>query len=106
RNEVNYLDCFGHHHKINSFNISDSAQIDLLYKNKINDDTYKISVKFIRLKFSLVIEKNNRYFSRHRNQFKQHKDEHNNEQNKVAKTVQAVGVTVGDLIKHFYHNNK
>jgi hypothetical protein len=99
----NYVCCLGSYHKILSFRLADDGQIELLYKHKISDDTFKISVKFARVSFSLIIDKNNRFYREHASYFKRNEkvDDY-----VVRKNIQIIGITVGDLIKYFYYNNK
>lgn len=104
-----YIDCIGHHHKIHDFNLTENGKTELSYKNQINSDTYKITIKMAHLSFHLDIEKNNRYYHNHLHNegvyiYGDNKEPVNT--NIIKKNIQLVGITIGDLLKHYYHNNK
>lgn len=79
-----YCEFFYFNVKVIGYKIIDDGTIDLVYKSKQNDDTFTVTIRLARLDYSRMggrgpINKNN---------------------------YQIIGITVGDLIKHFYHNNK
>lgn len=88
------VNCIGSGHKTNSFRIDGDGVVDLVYKNKINFVTFKIAVRFARLTYDICLEKSNINYN------------YNDKNIIVRKDIHVVGVTVGDLLKHFYHNNK
>jgi hypothetical protein len=98
-----YIDCIGRYHKVSDFKIDNGGAIDLLYKHKINSDTFSIAVKFVDVSYSIEIEKRNRCYGKYR----QHNYDFIGKQidhNITRRGVQIFGVSIGDLMKHFYHN--
>lgn len=99
RHKNNFVDSIGRFHKTFSFRIDNDGTIDLLYKNRSNNDTFKITTRFARLNYSIRLEKSNVNYSLAQNNME-------NEDNIITrKNIRLVGITVGDLLKHFYHIN-
>lgn len=94
------LNCIGHGHKTLSFKIDDNGSIDIVYRNKMNDDTFKIVARFARLNYVIRLDKDNINYSH----FK--REPENDEFIMTRKNVNVIGITVGDLLKHYYHCNK
>jgi hypothetical protein len=90
------VNCIGSGHTTNSFKIDGDGSIDLVYKNKMNFDTYKITARFARLTYNIHLERSNINY----------KHQENDDNLMIRKDVHVIGVTIGDLLKHFYHNNK
>jgi len=99
-----FIECFGHYQKINYFNLNDNGSTEITYRHKVNDDTFKITVKFVEANYSLDLEKNNRCFSEYR--YDNHSASESNSYNITRKNVQLFCISVGDLLKHFYNNNR
>lgn len=94
------LNCIGHGHKTLIFRIDDDGAIDLVYKNKINEETFKITSFFARLHYSIRLDKTNINYSYFR------ENPENDENVMTRKNIAVIGISVGDLLKHFYHTNK
>lgn len=104
-----YIDCLGHHHKMRSFKLTDKGNKEITYKHDKEGDTYKINLRFALVDFHLDIEKKNRYYNAHISE--EYDRTKCRELHKINNTVtknniQLIGITVGDLIKHYYHANK
>ncbi len=56
------LNCIGNNHKTYSFKIDNDGSMDLLYKNKINNDTFKITTRFAKLSYKINLEKLNDHY--------------------------------------------
>ncbi len=74
----------------------DDGRIDLVYKNKINEDIFAITIRLARLDYS---------YMHYRYMYTAHTQDEDLNQIIYKKNVQFIGITIGDLIKHFYHNN-
>ena len=100
--DKSYIGCIGHHHKINDFKLNDKGHVELSYRHRVNEDIFKIVVKFVDVSFNIEIEKKNRYFLEYKND----RDNKNLSYGIIRKNIQLFGITVGDLLKHFSYNNQ
>lgn len=94
------VNCIGYGHKTLNFKIDGDGSIDIVYKNKINGESFKITTHFARLSYSIRLDKSNINYS----YFRSHPE--NEENIMTRKNINVIGITVGDFLKHFYHTNK
>jgi hypothetical protein len=101
------VNCIGTGHNINYFNIKDDGSTELAFQNNSSGEQFKITVKFARLSFSLDLLKTNRaYYSYINEQPLNERTEKNKNTSIVRTDVQLIGISVGDLIKHYFYNNR
>lgn len=97
-----YIDCLGHSHQIRQFRLVDDGTVEILYKHQINANTYTITLQLALLSFNLDIQRSNRLY--HQYLYDQCNLAPPINHNIVRKNLQVWGITVGDLLKHFYYN--
>jgi len=97
-----YLDCVGRYHRVNNFQLRGDGSVDLVYKNQMTSDNFTLTLQLARLDFYFEIEKNNRCYREYlSDQWKcEEKTNHI-----LRNNVLLVGLSVGDLLKHFYYTS-
>jgi hypothetical protein len=95
-----YIDCIGRYHQVHDFNLRETGSIELLYKDQLSSDNFKITLKLANLDFHFEMEKNNRCYREYLSDQWQSVEKTNHI---IRRNLTLVGLTIGDLLKHFYY---
>ena len=108
-----YTDCVGRDHKVNHLRVDSDGDVVVIYRNK-DGASFAVTVHFALLSLDLTILKGNRYYTNHQVLAHTHTDSHGHghghghgaESDHVVRTgIPLVGITVGDIIRHFHHTH-
>ena len=106
----NYIDCIGHNHTVNYFKMNDDSQVEISFRHKFNNNLFRIIIKFVKISYDIDIKKNNRCYDEYINDQQYNNNKSSSKvqisSNIAKENVQLFGITVGDLLKHFYYNSR
>lgn len=94
-----FIEAIGHKHKMNEFTIISNGQTCLSFENISKGSNFQIMIHHAKINYNVDLEKGNRVYTNYIDEVT------SNLQNINCRNVELLGVSIGDLLKHFYYNN-
>lgn len=95
-NAYSHILCLHEHKKVNSFSVHPRSSMDMIYRNDVSGDSFKITLEFLTVDFSLDVKRGNKCC------WKSTLDDVGVDHVASEHDVQLFGITIADLIKCYY----